>query len=95
MPRFRKAPLPIAVFLSLLTATARAQVPSPPVFENIQVHANCAYDAATQTFRYEYNVTNPATNTIRIWTIILVVGNTADFMTAITEPPGWFSHVKF
>jgi hypothetical protein len=75
------------------SSPAGAQAPPLPVFDNIQIQALCTYDPSSQTYRYEYFVTNPPTNTIRIWTIDLLVGES---LSLIALPPragenDWYS----
>src|SRR5713101_4476272 len=59
---------PLGCFLILLGCFAAAQAQQTglmpvPVFQNVQLQAQTAFDVGTQFYTYNYTVTNPASNT--------------------------------
>ncbi len=94
MRRTRGIKSVVALMAVLASAGAAAQVPPLPVFDAIQVQADCSFDPAEQTYRYEYHVTNPATNTIGIWTMHMVVAPDGYDIGTLVKPLGeWSSKV--
>ena len=56
--------------LALLVLPARVQAQTPvPVITNLQVSATVSYDSTTQTYTYQYSVTNPSSDTGNIFEI--------------------------
>lgn len=84
----------VGALASILALTVPSQAPSLPIFSNIGVQAHCAYDPGTQLYAYQYNVTNPGSNTIRIWTIDLVVDLSWPALTSVNAPDHWSSRVN-
>ncbi len=75
----------------LLAVVASAQEPPPPVFDNLQVQASCTLDPVSNAYRYEYYVTNPAGNTVQMWTIDLTLGTALSSLVDTIAPAGWSS----
>ena len=85
----------IAAWVGAITAiSAGAQAPPRPTFDHIGVQATCAYDVQTQTFKYQYMVTNPPANTVQIWTMDLSLGWTWNVFGTIQAPEGWDGQVS-
>ncbi|MGA9752547.1 MAG: CARDB domain-containing protein, partial [Acidobacteriota bacterium] len=78
------------VWAGLVAAvSAEAQVPPPPVFDNLGVQATCVYDTQTQSYKYQYLVTNPPTNTLQLWSLDVSLGWGGSVFGAIQKPEGW------
>ncbi|MGQ9752708.1 MAG: hypothetical protein ACUVRE_08765, partial [Thermoanaerobaculaceae bacterium] len=90
---------PFAIFVVLCVALmaavgAGAQAPPPPVFDHIGVQATCTFDAPSQTYKYQYMVTNPPTNTLELWTLKLPLGLDGSVFGTIQAPEEWDGRVS-
>jgi hypothetical protein len=77
----------MAVFSLLLGLVPQAQVPAP-VFEGVTVQATVTEDQASGQYTYDYLVTNPSTNTLRLWIFDVVVSG-AEETTTVAASAGW------
>jgi hypothetical protein len=73
----------------LLAAAGQSQSLPPALFANLQVKASCTWDPQTQTYSYQYLVTNPASNNLQIWTLKIHVANKYFILGDPVAPPGW------
>jgi hypothetical protein len=79
----------LLVFLAFPWAS-QGQNPPQPVFANIAVQATCTYDPASRMYRYQYLVTNPASNNLSIWTLELPFGEYGWVFEPLEAPQGWY-----
>lgn len=60
------------IFIGLTATSVRAQQIGQlpiPVFQNVQIQSQVAFDAGAGLYTYSYTISNPASNTGEIWSI--------------------------
>ncbi|MEW5764879.1 MAG: hypothetical protein ACOYXN_09965, partial [Acidobacteriota bacterium] len=76
------------VILLFQVASGAQNAPPLPTFERLTVRGSCTA-LAGGLYRLEYLVTNPAENTVGLWTVELSLGGEFETLSDPYGPPGW------